>query len=337
MTFTERGLATRAEVAASSAPALLDRTSWASVLLGAAIALGILTVLNLIGLAFGLYMIDSDASNLGLADAGWMTGLWWTGSALVALFVGGWVSGRMAGIPDFIAAGVHGAAVWAVTALLAVWMVSSATSTVFTGAAGMVSRTAQLGVAGVQASASMLSPAITIASDNLADQLRQQGVTVNAAEARQAVETVVNRSISPAERQQLETLATRNAAQALQAPGTAQAQYRDFVDQAFGPGGVIGPEDREQAIAALSNELDVPEPQVRQAFASWEAQIMVMGDRLQSEAQQMQTVAAERAAQAANAVADAALWTALGFIFALGAALLGGLVGRPAHAAVLRE
>tara|TARA_R110002167_G_scaffold17426_17_gene66561 strand:- start:8103 stop:9116 length:1014 start_codon:yes stop_codon:yes gene_type:complete len=337
MTFTNEVIVTPAEVGGASAPALLERSSWASVLLGAVIAFGILTVLNLIGLAFGLYMIDTDAANFGLAGAGWVAGLWWVASSLVALFVGGWVAARMAGIPNQTSAAIHGATVWALTTLLAVWMVSSAASTAFTGVAGLAGRTAQLSVAGVQASAGLVRPAVTIAADSLTTELRQQGATVDPAQVRQSVEAVINRSISPAERQQLETLATRNAAQALQAPSTAQTQYREFANQAFGPNGVIGTEDREQAIAALSNELGVPEPQVRQAVANWETQISAMGDRLQNEAQQLQTVATERAEQAANAVADTALWTALGLIVALGAAVLGGVIGRPRYAAVLPD
>lgn len=323
---------TAAAQAASAAPALLERVSWGSIVAGALIALAILTVLNLIGLAFGLYALDAEESDLGAGTAAWTMGIWWALSSLVALYVGGWVAGRLAGIPSGLIAGIHGAAVWALATLLGVWAISSATTAAFSGAAGLVREAAQGAGQVAPAAASALDPAIDVAADAFAEQLRQEGLPANQQEVRTAARDVFNQAISPAERQQLEQLAQRAAADAVTNPQAAQQELRQFMQQAFGANGVINEQDRAQAVSAMSQRLGVPEAQLRTTLDRWQQQF-TDGQSLDQMMEQVQTRAAETTERSAGAVGSAALWTAIGLILALAAAAFGGMTGGPSAAA----
>lgn len=103
---------------------------------------------------------------------------------------------------------------------------------------------------------------------------------------------------------------------------------QQFLEQAFGANGVIGPEDRAQAVSALSDRLGVPEDQLRQTIDNWQAQF-TSGPGLEARINALQAETARTTDQAADAVGDAALWTALGLLVALAASIGGGITGRP--------
>jgi hypothetical protein len=323
----------------AAAPALLERVSWGAVIAGAVIALAILTVLNLIGLAFGLYAVDASSQNLGAGAAGTVAGIWWAISALIALFIGGWISGRLAGSPETTVAAIHGAAVWAGATLLAVFMVSSAVGAAFTGAAGLVGRAAQTAGQTVSVTYDAVDPVLGFAADALTEELRRNGVAVEPARVREEAGAVINQAISPQERQELQTLAQQAAAGAIQNPATARTEFRTLIDRAVGPNGVIGPEDRAQAVTALSQRLGVPEDQIRTTIDNWQAQFAT-GPEIEARIAELQTQAAQTTEETAGTIANAAMWTALGLILALLAAVFGGTRGRaktiPAGAALYR-
>src|SRR5207248_11519006 len=83
------------------------RLSWGAIFGGTFVALGIWILLYAFGLAAGLTAVDPN--NPGSArGAGIFTGVWGLIAPLVALFVGGFVASRSAGIFDRFAGGIHG-------------------------------------------------------------------------------------------------------------------------------------------------------------------------------------------------------------------------------------
>lgn len=100
---------------------------------GTIVALGVWAMLLAFGLALGLTSIDPDDAG-SLRGSGIFTGIWGLIAPIIALFIGAWVAARSAGRMNRTGAAVHGAVVWGLTTVLAVWMLGRLTSTVVGGA-----------------------------------------------------------------------------------------------------------------------------------------------------------------------------------------------------------
>jgi hypothetical protein len=108
--------------------------AWGAIVAGSLVALAAGLALAILALGLGLGAVDVVSGED--ADAGTITaavGIWWTVSALLSLFVGGWVAGRVAGGP-FAPRGVFlGILVWALVTLASLYVLTTAVSTVVGG------------------------------------------------------------------------------------------------------------------------------------------------------------------------------------------------------------
>lgn len=108
--------------------------AWSAIVAGSLVALAVGLVLAILALGLGLGAVDVVSGED--ADAGTITGavgVWWTVSALLSLFVGGWVAGRIAGGP-FAPGGVFlGILVWALVSLTSLYILTTSVSTVLGG------------------------------------------------------------------------------------------------------------------------------------------------------------------------------------------------------------
>ena len=100
--------------------------SWGSVFAGAVIAVVIGVMLNILGVAFGVTALEpGDPSGASAGDLTVGAGIWLLLSTVVGLVVGGYVAARAATDPDHHEGALHGAAVWAVSFLLAFFLTGS--------------------------------------------------------------------------------------------------------------------------------------------------------------------------------------------------------------------
>ena len=101
---------------------------WTAVFAGAAVAVALWVVLQLIGMGAGLAAVDLDDSG-SLRNVGVGTTVWSVIAPLVAMFVGGLVAGRLATTFDQKVGAAHGFVAWAISSLAGVlavaWLVSS--------------------------------------------------------------------------------------------------------------------------------------------------------------------------------------------------------------------
>jgi hypothetical protein len=96
---------------------------WSSIFAATAITLGVWLALHLFGLAVGLTAIDPhDADSLRGVGIG--TGVWSLIAPIIALFVGGLVAGRAAPTINSVNAAIHGAVVWAVSAIFSMILIA---------------------------------------------------------------------------------------------------------------------------------------------------------------------------------------------------------------------
>lgn len=117
------------------------RISWAAIFGGAIAALAVQIVLGLLGLGIGLSTVNpaTEARPVG-AGLGVGAIIWWTFSSLIAMFLGGWVAGRLAGNRMRFDRMLHGLLAWALVTLATFYLLTTAIGGIVSGATGIVSQ-----------------------------------------------------------------------------------------------------------------------------------------------------------------------------------------------------
>ncbi|NDW06106.1 hypothetical protein [Jiella pacifica] len=282
----------------ASAPAAnLWRVSWGAILAGAILALMIQFMLGLFGLGVGLSSPTGTAS--GIVSVG---GLWAVFVVLVGVFAGAFAAGRFAGVPSRIDGALHGVVTWAVTALLALYLLSSGAASLVGGAFGVLGQS----VGEMATAAEALAPG----SSSLADSLKGSS-------------------------EQLFAPAPRPSGGAAEAE--AGAATPDQSAPASGSAAPAAPADRDVVYAEVVAALSDGDQQARGAavdaiagvagVARAEAERRFDGFAERFAQARTEMEAARRAAASALARASLAAFVAMLLGMAVGAA--GGVLGRP--------
>jgi hypothetical protein len=122
------------------------RTSWGAIFAGTFVTLGIFLTLQILGAGIGLFTIDltgRTASGAGSLSVG--AGLWWFFMGLISLFIGGWVAGRLSGLPSALDRVFHGLTVWAFFYMVMFWVVAMSLGALAGGGALLGKGTAAAG------------------------------------------------------------------------------------------------------------------------------------------------------------------------------------------------
>lgn len=126
---------------------------WSAVLAGTALGIGVWILLQTLGMGLGLAAVETDDAG-SLKGAGIGTGIWSILAALIAMFVGGLLAGRLAGTRDPKVGGMHGSVVWALGSVIGLWLIFSVISS-------LASSAAQVGGAAASATSSVVSGAMS--------------------------------------------------------------------------------------------------------------------------------------------------------------------------------
>ena len=132
----------------------IKRMSWGAVLAGAVVALSVQLLLSLLGVGIGLATVDPAAGDTPSATSfGIATGVFYAIVTLLSLFAGGWVAGRLAGMPVRTDGLLHGLVTWSVAMLLLLYVVTTSVGALLSGTLGVVGNTLQAAGQGMQAAA----------------------------------------------------------------------------------------------------------------------------------------------------------------------------------------
>jgi hypothetical protein len=99
-----------------------NRVQWGPVFAGTVTALVTLLLLSVLGLAIGASAFEPGVDR---SDWGTAAGIWGAISALIALFVGGWVAARAAAVAGGFAGLLNGFLVGAATLLIILWLTTT--------------------------------------------------------------------------------------------------------------------------------------------------------------------------------------------------------------------
>jgi ElaB/YqjD/DUF883 family membrane-anchored ribosome-binding protein len=156
--------------------------SWAAVFAGVVVVLLSQTLFSLLGLAIGASTVDPLREQNPFGGLGVGAALWLVVSTLLSLYFGGWVAGRLAGIPDVIDGMLHGVLTCGLATLLTVYLVSSAVGAVARGTAsavgGVASAASRGAMAAGQEAANMNAPQVV--TDRIKEELKANGIDVDA-------------------------------------------------------------------------------------------------------------------------------------------------------------
>jgi ElaB/YqjD/DUF883 family membrane-anchored ribosome-binding protein len=151
------------------------RISWGAIFAGTFVALALFLTLQILGLGIGATTIDPatgetpSASTLGIGAA-----IWWFITGLIALFIGGWVAGRLGWLPTKLDRILHGLTTWAFFYVVMFYLLTTTLSTLVGGGLSILGQTAS---AAGQATAAVVEPGQgqQVAGQGLSlDTIRQQ-------------------------------------------------------------------------------------------------------------------------------------------------------------------
>lgn len=126
--------------AASTGPYQVKRIYWGAILAGALVMLVVVMLLNLLGIGIGLTTINPQTEAQPFSGLGTGALIWWVASNLIAIFIGGFLAGKMAGIPRNFNAIAHGLLSWCLFTLVSAWLLTTTVGSVLSGVGSVVSQ-----------------------------------------------------------------------------------------------------------------------------------------------------------------------------------------------------
>lgn len=354
------------------------RVSWGSILAGFFAAFAIQLLLSLLGLAFGFWSIDPLHENQPLEGLGIGAYVWWLVTGIIALFLGGALAGRMSGFRNQMDGLLQGVVVWGLLTVAGFYLAGSAmgaivnatTSALSTGltAAGHGLQAAGSGIAAT-ADAMIPAPQNQVATNQ--DQTTNQtqsamripaidyervGQELNEVLRETGKEKLSPENLTQAG-QQMQSVATNAAQEALKNPDTVQHQLERVVNEFYTQiQDLRSAVDKQAVVNVLTANTDIEEDEARRIVDRWQDQyaqasqsvaatqaeledqvtqatetVSNLGENIQDQAaetyQSAKTNVLRATEETLDAIAHAAFWSFLSLLFGLGAAASGGYVG----------
>lgn len=175
-----------------------SRISWSAIFAGVVVTMIAQIMMTLLGLGIGMGVMNFETAGRNEASGfGMASGVWWLVSGVIALFLGGWVAGRLAGMPRSVDGALHGMLTWALASLLSMFLVTSTVGAFLSGSTQLLSQ----GVKQISAA----SPEIGRAAESA---MKDAGYNTDLAEAEVQEAAQATRNIDEGEvRQAAETAA----------------------------------------------------------------------------------------------------------------------------------
>lgn len=289
--FTSIRATEHVSVADSRSPA------WGAVIAGLIAAIGVHFLMLMLGMAAGLGAAEPATDDNPAAAIGAGAAAVWSISALIAMWVGGWVAGRCAVRVHSVSGGVHGFLVWCLATIITLFLITSSAGRIIGGSAQLVGQ-------GLTAAGQVAGGAA-----DLAKQATEQNGSL--------IQSFVDEA-TPA------TGGNLSPAQAV----AARREIGQAARQLFREGGDLrDPAARTAVVEALQRSANVPEQDANRMVDGWISSM----ERGRQQLEQMKEAAAVKAREvadkSADALAKAALFTFIGFLIGAIVAVLGGRTG----------
>ncbi len=314
--------------------------SWGAIFAGAVIATGLMILFTLIGAALGAAAFDpqSDPNPVGGMAVG--STAFTVASQLTALAAGGYVAARLAGNLKAVSRMLHGASVWAIATIAAVYFATTAVASIAGGAVSAVSNASQAAATTVAA----VIPDDVSADELLPDQmpprlreaLEQQGLTRS--NLMDELTGVARNVVSAEELDEAQTAVQQTREAITSSPAGAARELNQLVDKLFGGSeAVISQEDVSALQTEVQSRLGISEGEAQALITEAQEMATTATQEVEAAMQAARTEALQMAEQSSEAVSSAAWAAAAASLLGLLAACAGSAAARRSRETTVEE
>ena len=305
------------------------RISWGAVFAGAVMALVAQLAFSLLGLGLGASAANPYSDN-PVGGLGFGAAVWTLLSVLISLFTGGYVAGRLAGMPRRQDSMLHGLVTFGLTSLLGFYLLTSGLGSLIGGAGSLVSSV----VSKATSAASNAAPGLI---DSAKEKLQENGLDTSDLQGQ--VDQLLRQTGMPA--LQPENLQARAQNAADQAQGTAQSaaqnpngadtDIKGLVNKVFGQNQDVANQakNREALVNVIMSRTGKSRPEAEQIVNNYQQTY----EQAKAKAQQLKEEAKEKALAAADTArkgaAKGGLAASLALLLGAIAAAFGGRSATP--------
>lgn len=311
------------------AAATVKRVSWGAIFAGAVITLVTQLALSILGLGIGASTINPLTEQNPASGLGTGAGIWFALTTLIALFAGGWVAGRLAGIPRTIDSLLHGVLTWGLATLLLFYLLTTTVGAIIGG----TFRTLGAGLSAATTGAVAAAPSVAGAAQ---DQLQKSGIDMSS--IRSEIEKTLRQTGKPelqpdAIKNQANTAVdqTQNAAQnAASDPANSDSTVASIMERISSSSEkTFNAADKEALVNVVMARTGKSRPEAEATVASYQQTY----EKAAAQYEQTKAQAAQKAREIGQATADAtasaALWAFVALLLSAVAAAVGGYLATP--------
>jgi hypothetical protein len=288
-------------------PSALRRISWGAVFAGLIVTIMIGLVLALLGMAIGLGTIKPQEESNPFTGLGLGAVIWWVASSLISLFCGGWVAGRMAGIPRGFDGALHGVLTWGLATLLTFYLLGTAIGKLIGGVGSLVGQ----GVSMLGQGAAGAAPQM---SDAVKQKMEEQGITTEM--LKQEGSALLSQAMPG-----------KKASGAGNQP--ASQEMGQIMNRMMDQKGELSSADREKAINIITTKTGKSRAEAEQIVGRWQATAKESSQKIDQAKQQGEEKARSVGQSAASGMSKASLFSFIGLMLGGIAAAFGGRFGIP--------
>lgn len=318
-------------VIGASQPFVLKRVSWGAIFAGVVVALVVQLVLSVLGLGLGASSVNPLSEQNPTSGIATGAAVWFIITTLISLFAGGWVAGRLAGIPRQIDSSLHGVLTWGVATLLLFYFLTTTVGSLIGGTFRVLGSGLSALTTGAVAAAPEVAGAIK-------DQAQQSGISVDTGKIKTEIETLLRQTgkteLQPENLKKEANTAinqTQNtASDAASDPANSDSAVTALLQRIATSGEkTFNAADREALVNIIVARTGKSRPEAEATVDSYEKtyqQALAQYEETKAQAAQKTR---EIGQKTADGVASAALWTSLALIFSAFAGAAGGYLAAP--------
>ncbi|MEX0928317.1 MAG: hypothetical protein WD266_07880 [Balneolales bacterium] len=309
----------------------ISKVSWGAILAGALVAIVVQIVLSMLGIAIGASAINPTESGGAFSGLGIGAALWWVVTALISLFTGAWVAGRMASITNSFEGMMHGIIVWCVATFIGLMMITTTVGQIMSGAFGVVGQAISVAGEAAPQAAQALQQDGTQARQQEEDAL--EGIM---AEMRQLIQESDQQQTQAQQQQQNSGPFARQQQQQQQQQQAGSQELEEAVSRLLQEGDVT-PQQRQQVVNMLVENTRMNEQRAEQTVENWISTYQEASSGNGINTGQIREQAEEVGDDVADALATAAFWSFIALVLGAIVAGVGGSMAAPAEGEIERD
>lgn len=306
-------------------PPAIRRISWGAVFAGLIVSVMVSLVLATLGMSIGLGAVNPMEEANPFAGLGMGAALWWVVSSLIALFCGGWVAARMAGIPKRFDGALHGVLAWGLVTLLTFYFLGTTIGKLVGGVSSMVGQ----GLSAVGQGVSGMAPQV---AETVNQELKRQGIELD--RIKQEGEQMLRQAIQPGTQPGMRPGqgAQAGAAAASSDPSQAAERLKGIIQRM--KDGNASQADKQAAAEIIASRTGKSREESMATVDNWSATLQQSSQKMEQVKAEAEAKAREWGQTAAAGMSKASLWTFVALILGGLASAFGGRLGIPKEAVV---